>query len=309
MHARMTRGRTLDFVVIGATKSATTTLWYGLSSHPQLCLPGDKERGFFNSAERYARGLEHYVRETFEHVRPGQLIGTVTPMYMASDGLERVVWRMRDTIPDARLVAILRDPIDRAVSRFRQALRQGTARGATFDEHVARVGAFDEDVLADSEYGRILAVYRDAFPPDCLHLLFTEDLEHRPAACYRGVFDHLGVDTGHLPDLEVRLNRGGTRARIAPSELQMLLDHLRDHVWPHVPRRREPERSLEWWLRHLWNVEVDDAGRTVSAPLRLRLQERYLADAVRLAALTGVEPPWMREYALGVRSAARSAAA
>ena len=301
--------RALDFVVIGAAKSATTTMWAGLSSHPELCLPGDKERGFFNSAERWERGLDAYVAEAFEHAAPGQRIGTVTPAYMAGAGLQAVVARMRSRIPDARLVAILRDPVDRAVSRFRQALRQGTACGATFDEHVGAAGPGDEDVLADGEYGRILGAYLDAFPREQLHVLFTEDFDRWPATSYRRVFRHLGVDAGHVPDLDVPLNRGGLRPRASAEEVERILEHLREQVWPHVRAGREPQRALEWWVRHLWNIEADDAGRAVSDPLRRRLQERYLADAERLRRLTGLEPPWVAEYefALG-RGAHRIAA-
>lgn len=301
--------RPLDFVVIGATKCATTTLWSGLSSHPQLCLPGDKERGLFNSDQRYTRGLEPYVAEVFQDATPGQRIGTVTPTYMTSCGLDAVVERMRETVPAVRLVAALRDPIDRAVSRFRQALRQGTARGPTFDEHVARARPGDEDVLADSEYGRILARFLRAFRREQLHVLFTEDFERWPAASYRRVFAHLGVGTHHVPDLDVRLNRGGTRTRASREEVDALLAHLRERVWPHVPARREPERAFEWWVRHLWNIEPDDHGRVVSPALRRRLYERYLADADLLRGLIGVEPPWVAAYEFALGRGPSSAAA
>lgn len=301
--------RPLDFVVIGATKCATTTLWAGLSSHPQLCLPRDKERGLFNSAQRYARGLEPYVAEAFEHATPGQHIGTVTPAYMTSGDLDVVVERMWATIPAARLIAILRDPIDRAVSRFRQALRQHTARGVTFDEHVANAHPDDEDLLADSEYGRILERVLAAFPRRQVHVMFTEDFERWPAASYRRVFAHLGVSTEHVPKLDVHLNRGGTRTLASAEALDALLEHLSERVWPHVPARREPERALEWWVRHLWNTEHDDLGRTVSAALRRRLHERYLGDAGLLRRLIGVEPPWVAAYEFALGRGAYDAAA
>jgi hypothetical protein len=300
---------TLDFIVIGAPKSATTTLWQGLESHPELCLPGDKERGLFNSDDRYARGIERYVAEAFPHAQPGQRIGTVTPAYMMSDGLEVVVARMHATVPDVRLVAILRDPIERAISRFRQALRRGDARGGSFDEHVAGLRPGDEDLLADGEYGRILGRYLAAFEREQLLVLFTDDLVHWPAACYRRVFRHLGVGTAHVPPLALHLNRGGTRTRTSPDELEELIDGLRERVWAHIPDSREAQRAFEWWVRHLWNTEADGGGRDVSEDLRRRLQERYLADAAVLRGIVGTDPPWVAEYEHALGGARRSVTA
>jgi hypothetical protein len=293
----MSRPRNLDFIVIGAAKAATTTLWQGLASHPQLCLPGDKERGFFNSERRYGHGLDAYIAEVFAHAWPGQLLGTVTPMYMASDGLEQVVARMQETSPEARLIAILRDPIERAVSRFRHNLRRGLARGASLDEHLDDPDRRGEDVVADGEYGRILSVYLSAFPRHQLQILFTEDFARWPGPCYQGIFDYLGVDRAHLPPQDLRLNPGGTRPRVDEPELEQLLDRLNAEVWPHVADRREAQRALEWWLRHVWNVEPDEEGRDVSPALARRLREHYLADAQRLRQATGVAAPWVARYA------------
>jgi hypothetical protein len=207
-------------------------------------------------------------------------------------------------------VALHRPPGDRAGSRVSPARPPGTARGATFDEHVARLRAGDEDLLADGEYGRILRRYLAAFDREQLHVLFTDDFARWPATCYRRVFRHLGVDAGHVPPLDVRLNRGGTRTRTSPEELQGLLDGMRERVWAHVPHSREPERAFEWWARHLWNTEADDERCEVSEGLRRRLRERYVADARLVRDLVGAEPPWLAEYehALGATAPRRLAA-
>jgi len=108
----------------------------------------------------------------------------------------------------------------------------------------------------------------------------------------------------------VRLNRGGTQTRISPEEVDALLAHLCERVWPHVPSRREAERALDWWgAPRVWNIAPDDHGRVVSPALRRCLHERYLSDAMLLRDLIGVEPPWAAAYEFALGRGAYGAAA
>ena len=301
--------RTLGFVVIGAQKAATTTLWRGLDSHPQVRTPGDKERGFFNSDGRYEKGLDAFLDATFAGAPAGSVLGTVTPDYMpaSKDGLAVLVERMRETIPETRLVAILRDPIERAISHYRTGLRTGNASLPTFDEHFEWVcrerGVIWPPIVRRGEYGRILARYLDAFPREQLLVLWTRDLVRDPAAVYRELFAFLGVDADHAPPLGERLNVGGTRTRVAQEALDELNAHLDTHLWPLVANGGEGlQRSTRWWLTHLWNTVPDEESKSIGEPLRRRLAEHFLADAGLLRDRVGVEPPWLGAYEAAVAS-------
>ena len=291
-------GPALDFIVIGASKSGTTDLWRGLTSHPRICTPQDKERGFFNSEGRYAKGLDDFTRLAFAHAEHGQKRGTVTPGYMMVQNVETVVRRMRRDVPEVRLVAILRDPIERAVSQFRAMLREGKALGTTFEEHVRAVAEREgREVAAGGDYGRILMHYLTAFSREQLLILFTEDLARDPGVVYRRTFEHLGVDPGHVPPgYPDRLNVGGTTRRVTPEALELIRAHMDEHVWPHVPDSREPRRGFDFWLKYLWNTEPDDAGKAVGPELRASMEQRFLNDAETLRDSFGVEPPWVAAY-------------
>jgi hypothetical protein len=298
-----TARRTLDFVVIGAQKAATTTLWRGLDSHPQIRTPGDKERGLFNSEDRYARGLAAFLADTFGPVPAGAVLGTVTPDYMpaSKEDLATIVERMRATVPEVRLIALLRDPIERAISHYRTGLRTGNATLRTFDEHYAWVcetrGVIWPPLVRRGEYGRILARYADAFTREQLLVLWTEQLQRDPAAVYREAFAFLGVDAAHLPPLDERLNAGGTRTRVPPEALEELTAHMDRHVWPLVEGDREElRRATRWWMTHLWNTAPDTESTEIGAPLRRRLAAHYLADAELLRDRLGLDPPWRAAY-------------
>jgi hypothetical protein len=107
-----------NFMVIGAPKAGTTSLWYYLRQHPEVFPGGHKEPGYFWSGKIYKEGkaqtLESY-EELFEGSEQYRAVGDGSPTYLAD---EQAADQIFELIPAARLVAILRDPCARAFSEF-----------------------------------------------------------------------------------------------------------------------------------------------------------------------------------------------
>ncbi|MGH9436648.1 MAG: sulfotransferase family protein, partial [Terriglobia bacterium] len=112
--------RRLNFFVIGAMKAGTTSLHYYLKEHPGLFLPIEKEIPFFAMDELYERGMDWYLDEFFSKAGTGQLLGTVSPPYMLNSKAAERIYR---ALPDVKLIALLRDPIDRAKSQYKMLVR------------------------------------------------------------------------------------------------------------------------------------------------------------------------------------------
>ena len=289
--------RPFDFLVIGANRCGTTSLWRALDSHPQVRVPSDKEREFFSADERYERGLEHYVRRTFPDLREEEAMGAVTPQLMSPNphALRTIIERIEATCPEAKLIALLRDPIDRAVSQLRRMKKIGGGPEESFDQFIARVeakrGGLDKiPLVRASDYGRILRLYFKTFDRDQIRVFFTADLDRDPATLYRQVFELIGVDPAHDPGAP-RVHLGGTGQRVPPEALEELQAEMARRGL--LPEDENARRGFAWWLRHLWNTEPDQRGTEISDDLRRRLAERSLADAEVLEALIGVEPPWV----------------
>ncbi|MGK2927381.1 MAG: sulfotransferase family protein [Lysobacterales bacterium] len=103
-----------NFLIIGAPKSGTTALYHWLAGHPQVHLSTPKEPFFFE--EEYERGPEYYWRTYFADGWRGQsLVGEARTSHLF---LPYVTRRIYETVPDARLVAILRNPVERAFSHW-----------------------------------------------------------------------------------------------------------------------------------------------------------------------------------------------
>src|SRR5215831_5400325 len=115
-----------DFIIIGAQKAGTTWLRARLVSQPGLFM-FPKEIHFFDVPARYARGMEWYLGH-FDAAPAGVVVGEKTPDYFwtngpAHHGPAGIPERMHKSLPDARLIAVLRDPVMRAVSQLNHLIR------------------------------------------------------------------------------------------------------------------------------------------------------------------------------------------
>lgn len=190
-----------DFLCIGAQKAGTTWLYRNLQAHPQVWFPpaaeGEpayyaKESHFFSDDERFARGLDFYARR-FAPGR-GRIKGDMTPNY-AVIPMERIR-AVRDAMPDARLIYMLRNPIERAWSRAMMVLGQQQARKpeAVSDDELFEV-LTREDVLINSDYLSVIRNWLQVFPGEQLWIGFLDDVRKRPESVLRDVLAHIGADT------------------------------------------------------------------------------------------------------------------
>jgi len=285
----------VDFLVIGAQKSATTSLFRYLSAHPSIYMPPEKELDFFSDDERVARGLPFYLREYFSRGDPGRRWGEASPSYMASP---RTPERIARLLPDARLVAILRNPVTRALSHWRMA-RGRSLEDRAFAESVAALAAHgpaherdpdpERDYLALGEYGRILSRYLDHFDPSRLLVLFAEDLAWDVAGQLRRAYRFLDVAADfRSPVFERRFHVTGEKRWGA---LRGLLDSAAAKRLAHGV---VPERWLRRWNHWILTEFATDATppEPIDRETRERLRRHFRADVERLETLLGRPAPW-----------------
>jgi hypothetical protein len=110
-------GRFPDFVIIGAMKCATSTLHSQLEAQPGFCMSRPKEPNFFSDPDQWARGLDWY-RGLFAAAAPGDLCGESSTHYTKLPTLPDALPRLKANIPNAKLIYIMRHPIDRLVSHY-----------------------------------------------------------------------------------------------------------------------------------------------------------------------------------------------
>ena len=303
-------GQTLDFIVIGAQRSGTTSLWRYLAAHPQIYVPPSKEAPFFSHDEPFARGLPWYLAEFFADAQPRQLWGTVSPHYMiGSPGVDaaEVARRIHATVPGVKLIALLRDPIERAQSHHRMVVHRGR-EPRSFDDAARELlepaalqrargeAPIVQPYLVQGEYGRILGAYLQHFPREALQVLLSRDLDTERAATVRTAFEFLAVDRDfEPPELGVTHHRGGRGRRLDHDAERTLKQHLASAVWPATAHPAQQRRAFDFWFLQ-WNVIPDDQDLPPIDPdLHARLRAHYAADAALLESLIDLRVPWLAE--------------
>ena len=199
-----------EALVIGAPKCGTTSLMAYLGAHPQVWTQPRKELHFFDN--RWHWGPQWYA-EQFPARRPG---GPLVRLEGTPDYLQHrvIAERVRQTLPDAKLIVVLREPVARALSWYHHQRRWGGLTGSA-EEVIAReldginalpaaerlaLGWRAPNCLAGSLYDEQLLSWKQHFPSKKLLLLQFEDLCRNPDLATRRALAFLGLDPDELPD-------------------------------------------------------------------------------------------------------------
>lgn len=179
-----------NFIVIGGSKCGTHWLNECLREHPDVYLTRDVHEIFF--FDRYFdRGVEWYARY-FRGYSGQKMIGDVTPTYLAHPLAPERVYQ---TLPSAQLIISLRNPVQRAWSKYLHMWRKGNIRPHTSFRSACHVAP---EIIRDGEYARCLTGWRRHFSPHQLHYLILDDAESDPVAFTQSVYSILHVDERYV---------------------------------------------------------------------------------------------------------------
>jgi len=282
------------FVIIGASKCATTSLHHYLGTHPRIQVSRRKElRYFLDRPERHIeplpgrrpitpgewrRGLTWY-RSWFDPALP--IRGEASPGY-TSPRFTGVADRMMAVIPAAKLIYCVRDPVTRAVSHYQQAIsdrREVREPGAALTPASIYVQT--------SLYSERLAPFLRHWSSDDVLIVAQEDLAADPAAELKHVFDFVGADPsfgfGHAE--EVHLNVATRKSGLCWRALQAC---RRRSWWPRVAERA-PRAILPALDKLTTARRIDAVHRppAVTAEISETIRAAVADDAARFRALTG----------------------
>jgi hypothetical protein len=248
---RLFRAHTLPaFLIIGAQKAGTTSLASYLAAHPSVVSPKWKEVHFFDL--NYTRGVEWYrshfpmgprrrLRSRFHGRR--LLAGDATPYYILHPQAPSRAWHL---IPAARIIVLLRDPVDRAYSHYHHEIRLGK-ESLSFEDAIAaepsRIAGEVERLEAEPAYESFnyqhftyleRGIYSDQmrrwlnyFRPDQFLVLSSEQFLKSPAAEYRKVLKFLGLPEWELPAYPAE--HVGSYPPMSATMRERLLDYYAPH--------------------------------------------------------------------------------
>jgi hypothetical protein len=209
-----------DFIIIGAAKSGTTSLFMWLTDQPEVSRPRLKEPDFFSKDRTWRRGFDWYGG-VLSGAEPATLLGEASTSYTELKYRGTAAARIAETVPDVKLIYVLRHPVERLRSHYRHEVQKGREL-LPLAEAVARP---ENEYVGSSLYFTCLDPYIRLFRREQICVVRFEDLVKPPATAWSAVLAHLGLSNRALPgDVYNRTadKPGYTRAMLRLYELGLL---------------------------------------------------------------------------------------
>ena len=263
------------FIVIGTQKGGTTSLWRYLRAHPDVFMPELKEPNFFIEEGNWSRGIEWY-RSLFDGATPQQLLGEASPGYTMFPLFAGAAARIAQYVPDARLIYVIREPVDRMISNWAQ------YRTDFLETRPIRQSLiYDYRYVCVSQYATQLEQYLEHFDQEALLVIRSEDLAADTQSTMRTVCAHLGIDPALLPPLDERHNT--SESRILP-RLRTVM--ARDAL-VRLKQQRLAERLTRSLPRSFTHRPMSESESKGDDELRQRMSECLRVEMVRLREIIG----------------------
>ncbi|MFL6240289.1 MAG: sulfotransferase family protein [Actinomycetes bacterium] len=263
-----------NLLVIGAAKAGTTSLWAYLDAHPDVFMAPDKELHFFDLDSNWSRGVDWYAGH-FDGSDGYAIVGEATPAYARYPHRPNAAERAAAVVPDARLIYLVRDPVERARSHVVHEMRHGRER-----LDLAAALSANPMYLDTSRYAMQLRQWLAHYRREAVLVVESERLRSDPETTLRSIYRFLCVEELVLPDTIV-VNESAQALRSSPRSQRLrtrsgvrtlaavtprtLRAGLKDRI-----RKREHARAL---------------GAAISPELRAQLLEQLRPDIEALAAL------------------------
>ena len=266
-----------DFIIIGAMKCGTTSLYRYLGAHPEIGLSREKETDFFLAKQNFAQGLDWYRAQFTSGAR---VHGEASPNYTKHSEFPGVPERIFSTAPGVKLIYIVRDPIDRFLSQYHH---HAIAGEATQDPAQVLNSQAGRNYLECSRYFKQLSRYLEFFERDRIFIACFDELRARPQALLRQVFDFLEVDSAITVDGLDRIHNQRSSLQGLP---QWYFNARRSPVLRAI-KARIPRPLYETMLNQLRRRSQVELPR-LDEGLRVELKGLLQEDATRFRDLAGM---------------------
>jgi Sulfotransferase domain len=259
------------FLVIGAMKSGSTTLYNHLRAHPRVFMPSFKEPEFFVAEKTWSRGLSWY-QSLFADAGNALAVGEASTSYTKFTEFPGVPERISRVIPEVRLIYLLRDPLVRIRSMYGHMVLTGRER-RPIDEAVLT----DDTYVGPSLYAENIRLYLEHFPREQLLVMVTEDLRDDPVGAVGKVtrFLQLPPEPGYVPSGRVDLKTDDRRMDTR------LKSRLRDVPGAHLAIERMP-RPVRAAARRAMTRPTSSGVPALGPAAERELLDRIRPDLVEL---------------------------
>lgn len=269
-----------NFIVVGAMKAGTTSLYHYLRAHPQVFMPRVKELDFFLAEANWGRGLRWYERRFAAAGPQATAVGEASTNYSKFPQFSGVPERMAETLPDARIIYVVRDLIRRILSHYRHRIAVGSERRPL---EAAVLG--DPTYINASRYAMQAHRFLRCYPRERVMILSSESLRQERTVALKQIYEFLGVDAAFTAPVHAEeFYRTDARTTHSP-----LIFHVRTTIKRRFPAAKEAKELVDAMRGVRRSSTAANGARPMDPPipdgLRRILFARLAEDVQTLRAL------------------------
>lgn len=253
-----------NFLVIGAARSGTTSLFQYLDPHPQIYMSQVKELNFFSNERFWNKGFGWYENR-FDRAPPTRkAIGEASTSYTKAPFTNDVVQRIHDYQPDMKLIYIVRDPIERYISHYMQRVQVGLETRS----FAQTLDVMENEAFAwQGRYAYQLQQYLRLFAEEQLLIRSMDQIRTDAAGVVRDIYRFLGVDDSFTIQGLEKIHNANTRVVRKTAAGMRILG---------LYRRYMEHREIPYTLKKLVLAASDLGGDLVSKPVPTPEQRQKL---------------------------------
>lgn len=280
-----------NFLLVGAGKSATRSLYNYMIQHPDVFMPRFKEPQFFvakevkNRIQKWVEDYDEYVK-LFEGSENKKAAGEASVMYLFF--YEEAINNIQKYLgTDVKIMMILRNPAERAYSAYNFVRVNNPEENLSFEKAMEKEGErFNEHKSLFMQY-RPMGLYADAVSAYLsnfkqVHIMWYDEFRKNPAQVLKGVFEFLNVDPNVEIDYTKRWNQGGKQWKNPVLRWLFMSDNPVKKVYKLFFKQRKGVRTNEFFTKNFM-----ESTEPMDPSTRVRLIEYFRKDIEKLSAVTG----------------------
>ena len=309
-------------IIGGTTKAATTSLFNYLAAHPKICSATRKETRFFIDNDylvpsvgiNWSDGLEKYDTFFQSQLDSENIRLEASPEYLYSWGTPQ---RIKTTLPNTKVIFILREPISRLISWYRYAKQRAfIPKEMTFEEYVEKQleqnsskletqnsenssefipQVYFFNMLKQGCYSNYLQPYFEIFGRDNVYIGFYEDLCSSPRSVVKNICDFAGIDSAFYDEYKFEIFNQ-TKTMKNPKlhgAYERFRTNIRQYTY-NLPIHFFLRQTRRWFDTLYYRLNTASTNETVEIPeaIQKKLEEYYYQEKIVLANLLARPIPW-----------------
>ena len=297
-----------NFILFGAAKAGTTSVYKYLEQHPDVFMSSFKEPGFFTFEGEKPKlngpGAQKWVdrwvvtdlaayQRLFDEYKGQTAIGEASPYYIYY--YEKTPQRIYHYLPDVRLIAVLRNPVERAFSNYVWAVRDRAESLTNFNDALAAEAARIQDNWGpkwrykdQGFYYQQLKPYYEIFQPEQIKICLYEDFVANPVVIMQDIFAFLRIDPNFIPDMSKKHNTSKIPRNKIWHQFLVKSNPIKSAIKPFLPLEFRQNLKKKAQEKNLFKPTLD-------SEISDRLTAEYRPDILQLQDLIGRDLSlWLR---------------